>query len=428
MQRKLSFEQTPELSIPLRFFLTAPVYAVLAGLLLVWFGPQALAVRWSPVTLALTHLLTLGVLTMSMIGALIQLLQVVVGIDVPRVGLTAAIVHGALILGTCALTSAFLYSAIPLFQLAVVFLSVAFIWLLGACLAGMWRIKADNMTFAVMRLALVALCITAGLGVLTTSALIGALALPLVQLINLHAAWGLLGWVALLVIAVAYQVVPMFLVTAVYPLRVTRYLGACLFALLIFWTASNVQITVTWHSLSSILSVLVIAALALFSVITLGLLWKRKRRVPDTTIFFWYVSTASLLACCGLWLAGLVRPEIADMPCFALMLGVLFIIGFGYSVINGMLYKIVPFLIWYHLQSRLADIGMKAPNIRKIIPEQAAVRQFYVHLLTLCAMVLATIFPGQLTRLAGAMFIASSLWLWVNLLRATLFYRAALLK
>jgi len=123
-----------------------------------------------------------------------------------------------------------------------------------------------------------------------------------------------------------------------------------------------------------------------------------------------------------------MRPELAETPSFALLLGVLFIVGFGYSVINGMLYKIVPFLIWYHLQTRLADIGMKAPNIRKIIPEQAAGKQFYAHGLVLLSMVLAAIFPEQLARLAGVLFIASSLWLWINLLLAGLFYRAALIK
>ncbi len=428
MQRKLSFEHTPPLSIPLRFFLTAPLFGVLAGLLLLWYGPQALTGRWSPLTLALTHLLTLGLLTMSMTGALIQLLQVVVGIEVPRVRLTAAIVHGALLLGTCALTSGFLFSAAILLQLALVFLPVALLWLLGACLIGMWRVKADNVTFAAMRLALVALCLTAGLGAVTTSALMGLVALPLVQLTNLHVAWGLLGWVGLLVIGVAYQVVPMFLVTQVYPLPVTRYLAKCLFGILIFWSALNLLPSVMWHSLSSVLSVLVVAALAIFAAVTMGLLWQRKRRVPDSSILFWYLSMGSLLAGCAIWLVGTVRPELAEMPSFALVLGVLFIVGFGYSVINGMLYKIVPFLIWYHLQSRLTDIGMKAPNIRKIIPEHAAGRQFYAHLFVLFLMVPAAIFPDQLARLAGAMFVASSLWLWINLLRALMFYRAALIK
>lgn len=41
--------------------------------------------RWSPATLALTHLITLGYLAMIMLGALLQILPVVLGVPVPQV-------------------------------------------------------------------------------------------------------------------------------------------------------------------------------------------------------------------------------------------------------------------------------------------------------------------------------------------------------
>ena len=52
----LSFENAPPFSAPLRFFLTAPLFAVLAGLLLVIEGPVVFASRWTPGALAATHL------------------------------------------------------------------------------------------------------------------------------------------------------------------------------------------------------------------------------------------------------------------------------------------------------------------------------------------------------------------------------------
>ena len=56
----LSFEQAPPFSVPLRFFLTAPGFLVLAAMLMLWEGPPLFASRWLPATLALTHLLVLG--------------------------------------------------------------------------------------------------------------------------------------------------------------------------------------------------------------------------------------------------------------------------------------------------------------------------------------------------------------------------------
>ena len=56
--------------------------------------------RWSPLTLGLTHLITLGVLAMVMCGAMLQMLPVIAGSPVPRVVLVGTLTHILLILGT----------------------------------------------------------------------------------------------------------------------------------------------------------------------------------------------------------------------------------------------------------------------------------------------------------------------------------------
>ena len=81
MQRKLAFEHTPGLALPLRFLLAAPWFGALAGLLLVWQGADAMSTRWAPATLAVTHLLTLGFLGMAMAGSLLQMVPVVAGVE-----------------------------------------------------------------------------------------------------------------------------------------------------------------------------------------------------------------------------------------------------------------------------------------------------------------------------------------------------------
>ena len=62
----LSLEQAPPFNVPLRFFLTAPPFLLLAAGLLLWQGPDLFASRWLPATLALTHLLTLGFMAQVM--------------------------------------------------------------------------------------------------------------------------------------------------------------------------------------------------------------------------------------------------------------------------------------------------------------------------------------------------------------------------
>ena len=76
MQALLSYDQSPPMAAPFRFFLTAPVFSALAGVLLLWEGPDMLASRWTPAVLALTHLITVGFMMQVMLGAMVQILPV----------------------------------------------------------------------------------------------------------------------------------------------------------------------------------------------------------------------------------------------------------------------------------------------------------------------------------------------------------------
>ena len=118
MQALLSFDQSPPLSAPVRFFLTAPLYLVLAGLLAVFEGEALLASRWTPVALAMTHLLTLGFMLQVMLGALIQILPVLAGANLPRPLLVAGLLHPVLNLGTLLLVAGFLLGSALAMQLA----------------------------------------------------------------------------------------------------------------------------------------------------------------------------------------------------------------------------------------------------------------------------------------------------------------------
>ena len=55
MQAMLAFQNAPPFAAPLRFFLTAPLFSLAAGLLLLAAGPDLLASRWTPGLLAATH-------------------------------------------------------------------------------------------------------------------------------------------------------------------------------------------------------------------------------------------------------------------------------------------------------------------------------------------------------------------------------------
>jgi hypothetical protein len=408
IQRVLDLERSPPAALSLRFFLTAPLFAMLAGAALLWQGDSGFASRWSPAVLAATHLLTLGMLTMVICGALLQLLPVVAGAALPCEQLSACMLHVLLSGGTLLLAGAFWRQQALLFALALPPLLLALCWLLVACGAALWRATpapAAPMAGAV-RMALAALAPAMLLGAAMAAALAWARPLPLLELADLHAMWGLLGWIGLLLAGVAWQVIPMFQATPLYPRAVTRAFAWLVPALLA--ACSVAQLAGYW--LAAPLRALLFCAFALFAVTTLSLLARRKRPAPDATTLFWRLSMASLLACVPAWYAPI---GVAARP---LLLGVLFLIGFAGSAVNGMLYKIVPFLLWHHWQEHGA--GRRVPGIRLIIPDARAKAQFHSHQAALVLLALAALWPAWLLRPAALALIGANLMLGLNLLRA----------
>lgn len=424
MQRALNFEHNPALSLPLRFLLCAPLFAALAAAVLLWQGADAFASRWTPAMLAATHLLTLGCVSMSIIGALLQLLPAVAGIALPQAwGRT---VHAGLCGGTLLLAAGFLSGRPALFALALALLIPSLLVVLARCAVGLWRQHAAGASamMAAIRVALAALAVTTVLGALLGSQFAwpgGAAlrALPLIPLTDLHAIWGLLGWAGLMVIGVAYQVVPMFQVTETYPDWLTRGLTTWLFLLLVAVSiASRLEETPARHFTQAAMA-LGAAGYGAFAAVTIALLLHRKRPRSEPAIQFWYASVGSLLAGC---LVALLPWEAAE-PALPLTLGVLLLAGFGLSVINGMLYQIVPFLLWYHLQTTLPGGCRSVPGVRKIIPEAWAQRQFGLHLAALALLLAACQRPELLARPAAGMMLASCLALAFNLGYALRLYR-----
>lgn len=417
MQRALSFNSSPPVSVPLRLLLSAPVFVVLAALLLLWWGPVALASRWTAPVLALTHLFTLGVLASAMAGAMMQILPVATGINVLAPRLTSVAVHVLLSLGTLALVGGFLSAHTWLFHMALTLLGGALLWLIAAGTGGLWRYrrqatKGSGEILVGTRFALAALLATLILGALLAANWAGWLSISK-QITDLHGMWGLLGWVGLLLIAMAYQVIPIFQVTELYPKAMTRWLTPTLFVLLTAYTVNLlVDSPIQWEA-GRLIAIVLLAAYTLFAITTFQLLWTRKRPQADTTTLFWRTAMVSLAACAPVWLL-----HIAEVGDYTVTLGMLFIVGFAWSAINGMLYKIIPFLLWYHLQKDLTVALRVVPKVKQIIPDAVAAKQFWPHLIAVLLLAAASLHPQPFTHAAALALAVSALWLLWNLSQA----------
>jgi hypothetical protein len=412
VQAGLSFEQAPPFSLPLRYFLTAPLFLLAAAGLIAW-SPETLASRWTPQALALTHSLTLGFLAMSMLGALTQMLPVVAGSSLPAPRWVAWSSHISLILGTVALMTGFLSAAPAAFVIAIALLGGAFAVFLAAASFSLARAVA-SVTVSGMRLAVTSLGITLLLGVALALLRAGWWIPPAVQsVIAVHVAFGLLGWVLLLVIGVAYQVVPMFQITPPYPPQLSPWLAGTLFGLLLLHAA----VPLFPPAITPIVDACLASGVLLFALATLRLQAGRRRKLPDVTLDYWRLGMASLVACVAVWLAARLWPAWADSDAYPLLLGMLFIGGFAVSVVSGMLYKIVPFLAWFHLQAQLQARAGSIPTMKDMIAERRTRWQFRIYLAA-CALLVGSLLQPNLAWAAALALALSALLLWFNLFSA----------
>lgn len=426
----LSLDQAPPISIPYRFFLTAPLFGIVAALLVLFSGPELFLSRWLPLTLGLTHLVTLGFLAMVMCGALFQMLPVLAGSPVPRVVLVGTLCHLLITLGSGLLVYAFISGGLVGEMIALGLLGGGVVLFFIAISLALWRVKRANHTVVAMRLALVSLLITLLLGLFLGSGLPGSLGFRnIAALVDVHLGWGVLGWIGLLLIGISYQVVPMFQVTPEYPLLIRRWLAPVIFVGLLVWSGLSTMAMLDRLDprIPAVWMLLLLVGFACYAVVTLRLQQKRKRRIPDVTLSFWRVGMVFVLLSGLLWGVAHFSPSVAQDPRYHLFLGVALLLGAGISVINGMLYKIVPFLSWFHLQNRqmsLMCMTVQVPNMKQFIPDRHARLQFRLYLASLLLALAATLRPLWFAHLGGLFFLASNLMLLKNLLTAMLRYRS----
>ncbi len=424
----LSLHQAPPIGVPLRFFLTAPPFAVLFALGLLFNGPIVLQDRWAPASLGITHLFTLGFITMIMFGALMQLLPVLVGTPVARPGRISTALHLLLTSGTLLLAAGLWSGNTVVLSAAFAVLLLVFSVFMLAAASSLLRTPATHPTIWAIRLALMALLLAVSIGLL----LAGGHAWDAItldrRLTDVHLTWILVGWIGFSITGFAYHLVPMFQMTPDYPALMMRLHVPLMFSLLLLWSVSALLSAAGggyWSVLNNISATAIATGLAFFAIMTLRLQAQRRRRLPDVSLRYWRVGMLSLLLCVLLWATGTLWP--GEQPSFLdTLVVVLYLAGFVTSVITGMLYKIVPFLVWLHSQQWQHKKGVsrgKIPGMKKIIPEQWAYRQFLLQQLALILILLAVIWPAGWTYAAAVALCASWLMLWFNLLRGVKVYK-----
>lgn len=379
----LAFASAPRPSLPMRFLIAALAWGAAAGLWLAWQGEIALLSRWTPATLVLVHVFALGLLGNAMLGSLVQFLPVAAGSPLPGTRvvpwLHAAFNAGlALLLATLAASSHAL--ALPAGGLLGGSLAIFALLALAAVIRG----KGARAVREGIGLALLALIATAALGLLLLAARTGWRGPAAAGVVDVHAAFGVIGWVLGLLAAVGGVTLPMLQGTRALPVPALRTWQIALVLTLGIGVATQADVVPgsAWR-----LAAWPPAAFALAVYVLQGRAPHRRNPVLRR---FWQAGCACLFAASLLAL----RPDVPLVPLGVLVLGV----GLPLLIV-GMALEITAFLTWIALRQRIPR-GVRVPGVGSLFEEADRRRAFVLHAVA-GAWLVAAAFAPALARSAG---------------------------
>lgn len=330
----ISVGHAPPYGLVIAHFLAGAVCAAAGGVMLaLGFGDARIPLHTE--TLAIMHLWAAGWLSLTAVGVLIQYLPVTGGTFLlsPRLGWVHLALHMAGVGGLAAsfvvgmdgwfgaVSGSMLWCG---FALAVVNLGGT---LLRARPFSVWRVGA--------LLALLHAIMTPSLGWLLLAFLGRAFFVQHhVALLVAHAHLGLGGWMFGLVIAVGGRLLPMFVVAPEpRPWQVMVALALLQVGL------ATLGAGVFWPAVGLVGPLVLALAVAWWLVVMLRVFLQRRKRTPDAPLGAAWLAVAMLAAVVAAGLNARLRPGFDGWGLYGLLA-----IGAGGIMINGLLFRIVPFM------------------------------------------------------------------------------------
>ena len=348
--------RAPSPLLPLGFLAVATVAFLLAGLALPWIADELAGHYYHPRILALTHTVTLGWITLTILGASYQLIPIVLERAVwsERIGrwelaLTALGVIGVVGHAAIASWSGFVWSAAMVAAGVVLHVVNTALTLRGL---ERWSFTAVTLAMGFAGLILTTL-FGAALGVEHVRAFLPG---DFYARLHAHVHLALLGWVLPVVLGVSAHVYPLFLL-APRPGRRVVTVQAWGLALGVPAVVAGLLIA-PWLAAAG--AIAVAAAIAAHAGWVAGLLRSSRRPAFDWALRFLVAGAAYLVVAAALGVA--LALGAVGGPRWALAYGVLALGGWASLTIIGMMLKIVPFLVWYRVYAPLAG-RMPVPGL-----------------------------------------------------------------
>lgn len=389
------------LAVLLSFLLTGVCAAALFGLLLPWVAPEAVQAPDFPHVLALVHLVTLGWLTMTIMGASLQLTPVMIVAPLRATRFLSwqyPVYTGGVVL----LLGGFWWMRPWLLAIGGIVIVLAVLHYVVVLSITLLHATTRPLTLRFLAASLLYLCLVVGLGL--TAALnmqFGFLEAGTDRLLSIHLTLGVLGWLSSLLMGVSYTLVRLFALAHGHDDR----LGRVIFVLLqVSIVGLALGFLISWLALILLGGGVLIVTALLFAYDFWCMFRTRHRKLLDVTQ---YHSMAAVVYFCLVVPAGIASVAFGwQQPAIFAALGMAALVGWLGQSIIGYLYKIVPFLVWHTRYGPLVG-REKVPLMRELVHERWAWLSWWLINGGLTGIILSALFslnvPLQITSgLLGA--------------------------
>ncbi|MCC6314530.1 MAG: hypothetical protein IT337_11025, partial [Thermomicrobiales bacterium] len=348
----LSSADAPALDLPARFMAVGMVALAALALMAPWTMPLLLNSFYDPRLLAFVHVNTLGVIGAIILGASYQLIPVVLQTPLTSVRL-GRISFWCYLGGLIALPLGLLRTWTPALAVGGTLLLAAILLYAGVVFTTLRR--APHLDAIAWH---VAMSVAGVLGGATYGVILalnkgsGFLGAHTLNNLAAHATIMLGGWVALLLMGVAYRLVGMFTLAEDALWIPGAWLGLVLTAGGAWTVSTNMHLGGP-RAFDLAGSIALLGGLICFAAQIVHLFRRRRRRIIDVHSPFVMTAAAAGVIAAALLVVGFARELGPNSPLW-IAAGWLAIAGFAETAIQGFFYKISTFLVWLQRYAPLA--------------------------------------------------------------------------
>ena len=401
----------PSVALPLQFILTG-IVALLAGNVWLVLHPDLLATyHYNQYIIAATHLFVLGWICSVVMGAMYQLVPVALEtrLHSEKLARWHFVLHVVGFVGMVVMFLRWDMKQVGHFGSVLAVGVGLFIYNLVRTLA---RIPRRNVVAFGIASSMFWLSMTVLAGLFLASAKFWPQINPFdpIAAMHAHAHLGGLGFFVMMIVAVGFKLVPMFTLGEMQSARRAGWSLALLNAGL-----AGVFISILLSSPWKIVfAFVVLAGLALYGWEIVAILRVRKRRSLDWGIKYFLTAIALLIpvSALGIVLAWPQLPKTMLTAQLENVYGFLTFIGVVTFAILGMLYKVVPFLVWYSSYSKAIGRS-KVPALANLYSPALQAAGYWLFLAGLLLTSLATALGHDTCARAGSAILLMSVAVFI---------------